>query len=153
MERVCGVGAQNAGRYTEGLAMGLRFTTALLVIGSLVRAQNQGADSPGQQANPAAAVPSAPPFVTCPAGIPIGTVDLQVKASDYQLPFRTINRLSEGDTLLYAPVLRGKEKRRGEVALVIVPQKREVGQLDIIVTDPESADESHEWKITLTIAV
>src|SRR5581483_11969874 len=69
------------------------------------------------------------------------------------LPFRTINHLSEGDTLLYAPILRGKEKRPGEVALVLVPEKREPGQEDIVVTDPKSADKPQSWKIPRTISV
>ena len=92
-----------------------------LFLAGLLQAQTTGPDSKTPQPNPAAAVPEAPPFVTCPAGAPIGAVDLQVRAGDQRLPFRTINHLSEGDTLLYAPFLRGKEKRPGEVALVLVP--------------------------------
>ena len=109
--------------------------------------ESPGTDSAAQQLNPAAAAP-ATPLVMCPAGAPLGALELEVQAGGQRLPFRTINRLSEGDTLLYAPVLRGKEKRRGEVALVLVPQKREPGQEDIIVTDPESADKPHEWKMS-----
>jgi hypothetical protein len=78
---------------------------------------------------------------------------LWVQAGDQRLPFRTINHLSEGDTLVYSPILRGKEKRPGEVALVLVPEKREPGQEDIVVTDPKSADKGQEWKIPQTISV
>jgi hypothetical protein len=80
-------------------------------------------------------------------------MDLQVQAGGQRLPFRTINSLTEGDTLLYAPVLRGKEKRPGEIALVLVPQKRIPGDEDIIVTDPKPADKPQEWKMTQPIAV
>lgn len=106
-----------------------------------------------QQPNPAAAAPEAPPFVTCPAGAPLGALDLRVEAGDQRLPFRTINHLSEGDTLLYSPVLRGKEKRPGEVALVLIPEKRQAGEEDILVTDPKPADKPQEWKMTQTISV
>jgi hypothetical protein len=80
-------------------------------------------------------------------------VDLQVQAGDQKLPFRSINRLSEGDTVLYAPVLRGKEKRTGEVALVLVPEKREPGQEDIFVTEPKAANKAESWQIPQTISV
>src|SRR4051812_19746436 len=100
--------------------MGLQTTAFLFLLGFLFPAQGQNTDQAGQQPNPAAAVPTAPPFVTCPAGAPLGAVDLQVQAGDQRLPFRTINRLSEDDTLLYAPVLHGKQKRSGEIALVLI---------------------------------
>ena len=98
-------------------------------------------------------MPVAPPFVTCPAGAPLGPLDLQVEAGDQRLPFRTINRLSEGDKVLYAPISRGRERRRGEIALVLVPQKREPGQDDIVVTDPQPADKPYQWQMTQTVAV
>jgi hypothetical protein len=80
-------------------------------------------------------------------------VDLQVKSGNHRLPFRTINNLSEGDSILYAPVLRGKEKRTGEVALVLVPAKRLPGQEDIIVTDPKAADKAQSWTMDQTISL
>ena len=51
---------------------------------------------------------SLPPLV-CPAGGPIGSVDLRVsspRGAGEPLPLRTINRLEEGDTLLYRPLDR-----------------------------------------------
>jgi hypothetical protein len=125
---------------------------ALLACGAL-QAQRNGPDSTAEQKNPAAAAPEAPPFVTCPAGAPIGAMDLQVQVGDRHLPFRTINHLSEGDRLLYAPILRGKEKRPGEIALVLVPEKREPGQENILVTEPKPADKPQEWKVAQTISV
>ncbi len=99
-------------------------------------------DSGAEQTNPAAAAPEARPFVTCPAGGPLGALDLRVQAGDQNLPFRTINHLGEGDTVLYSPILRGKEKRPGEIALVLVPAKRRADQSDILVTDPKPADKT-----------
>lgn len=125
----------------------------MLLAGALLQAQSNVHSSAAEQLNPAAATPEAPHFVTCPAGGPLGALELQVQAGDQRLPFRTINHLSEGDTLLYAPVLRGKEKRRGEIALVLVPEKRQPGDEDILVTDPKPADKPQSWKITETISV
>lgn len=103
--------------------------------------------------NPAAAAPEAAPLVSCPAGAPLGGVDLQVQSGAQQLPFRTINRLSEGDILLYRPILRGKETRSGEIALVLIPEKRKPGDPDILVTDPKAADKPQQWKMDRTISV
>ena len=124
-----------------------------LLLGFLLHAQSQRKDSPKLEPNPAAAVPKAPPFVSCPAGAPLGPLDLQVQAGGQPLPFRTINRLSEGDTLRYSPVMRGKERRAGEIALVLVPQNRTVGGESVIVTDPQPADKPFEWKMTQTISI
>ncbi len=97
--------------------------------------------------------PEALPALTCPAGAPLGTIDLRVKApgNAEALPLAEINRLSEGDTVLYSPVLRGVEKRGGEVALVLVPAKRAADSEMLIVTDPARADRAHEWAISQTV--
>jgi hypothetical protein len=97
----------------------------------------------------------APPPVTCPAGGPIGAVDLRVRSpkGGDPLPFHTINHLSEGDAVLYSPILRGHEKRPGEVSLVMVPAKREPGKESLIVTDPKPAEKPQEWKIGETISL
>jgi len=75
-----------------------------------------------------AAAQAAPlPPLVCPAGGPIGSVDLRVsspRGAGEPLPLRTINRLEEGDTLLYRPVLRPGEQRKGEVTMVLVPRTR-----------------------------
>lgn len=91
----------------------------------------------------------------CPAGNPIGDINLQVQSSrgDSPLPLRTINRLSEGDIVLYKPVFRGHLKRHGEVTLVLVPAKRKAGQDGLIVTDPKRADEPQSWKIPETMSL
>lgn len=126
--------------------MHLRAATIAFIFTALVQAQTE-------QPNPAAAAPQAPPFVTCPAGSPLGSVDFRVRDGGSPLPLRSINHLSEGDTLLYAPILRGKEKRPGEIALVLVPEKRQAGEEDMVVTDPRPADKPQEWKMTRTISL
>lgn len=132
--------------------MPLRAIFAFVLVG-LALAQNHAADSGAEQLNPAAAAPQSPALVSCPAGAPLGAVDLRVQAGGLPLPFRSINHLSEGDTVLYAPILRGKEKRPGEVAMVLVPKNRRPGQPDVIVTDPVAADKPQQWKMEQTISV
>lgn len=132
----------------------LRGAALTLLSLCLLDAQSDSSSAP-QSSNPAAAVPEAPPIVNCAAGGPLGAVDLRVESpkGDQPLPFETINHLSEGDTLLYFPILRGKEKRPGEIALVMVPAQRESGEDQLIVTDPKDANKPQQWKMTQTISV
>src|SRR5579875_2412116 len=125
----------------------LRAATLTVLALFTLRAQGIPPASDSEHPNPAAALPEAPPLLSCPAGTPLGAVDLQVrspKGGDEPLPFQTINHLSEGDTLLYAPILHGKEKRPGEIALVMVPAQRKQGEEPLIVTDPKPADRQQE---------
>jgi hypothetical protein len=133
--------------------MALRVATLGCLVGCLALAQTPVSDTGPDQPNPAAAAPEAPPFVTCPAGGPLGAVDLRVEAGGEPLPFRTINRLSEDDVVAYTPLLRGKEDRPGEVAMVLVPEKIEQGEPEILVTDPKPANKPQHWRITQTVSV
>ena len=137
--------------------MSLRAALLALAVSYLipgqVRPQDKGAQDKHVEPNPAAAAPTAPPLVSCLAGAPVGKIDLNVVVEGETLPFRTINHLSEGDVVRYAPVLRGKETRSGEVALVLVPEKIEKGQPEILVTDPRPADKPQDWRMTRTISV
>ena len=85
---------------------------------------------------------STPPPASCPAGAPIVAVDLRVKSLNNPdtLPFQTINHLSEGDEVLYSPILRSREKRPGEISLVMVPAKRQPKDPSLLVADPKPAD-------------
>ena len=98
--------------------------------------------------------PPLPPL-TCPAGAPLGTIDLRVRSAENKetLPLQDINRLSEGDTVIYSPVLRGAEKRQGEVALVLVPAKHGADADALIVSDLAKADRPHEWVIPQTMSL
>src|SRR4051812_21601953 len=95
------------------------------------------------------------PPVTCPAGAPIGNVDLRVVTNNHAepLPLRTINRLTEGDTVRYNPILRTGEKRPGEVSLVLAPAVPASKDQTIVVLDPEPAGKPAEWKISRKISV
>ena len=99
--------------------------------------------------------PESPPPLTCPAGMPIGPVDLEVQSPENgdPLPFQTIIHLSEGDTLLYKPILRGKDKRVGEVSLVMVPAKKSEKGFSLIVTDPKPAGKDQQWTIPETMSL
>ncbi len=138
--------------YPEG-RMAVRAVTLAFLLAGLVQTLSHVSDLGAQEPNPAAAAPAAPPFVNCPGGGPLGAVDLSVHTGHQSLPFRTINQLSEGDIVRYAAVLRGKEERPGEVALILVPEKRQPGEADIIVTDPKPADKAQEWKMPRTISL
>lgn len=129
--------------------MAIRPAMLVLLLGST------GFGQDGVRPNPAAALPDASGLTICPAGGPLGAVDLRVAGSSgaEALPFRTINHLSEGDVLEYDPVLRGKEERRGEVALVLIPEKIEKNESGIDVTDPKPAARHQEWRIDRTISV
>ena len=106
-------------------------------------------------ARPQGVEPEALPPLTCPAGTPLGTIELKVRAGSIAetLPLQEINHLSEGDTVLYAPVLRGKEKRPGEVSLVLVPAERGANAEGLQVMEPARADKAHEWEIPRTMSL
>ncbi len=132
-----------------------RVTCFLSLLAITLAAQNTQS-SESEQANPAAGSPESSSIVSCPAGGPLGAVELQVhspRQGETPLPFRNINHLSEGDTLTYSPISRGKQKRQGEVALVMVPTKREKGQPPLIVSDPKPADKAQAWKMNETISL
>ena len=95
-----------------------------------------------------------PPLV-CPAGAPIGSVDLRVirKPGDAPLPLKTINRLEEGDSILYRPLLRNNEVRRGEVAIVLVPVSRQASQEPLEVLEPRPAGKPTQWTVASRTAV
>jgi len=131
----------------------MRGVTLAFLLAGLVQTLSHGSDAGAQEPNPAAAAPEAPPFVNCPGGGPLGAVDLSVHTDHQSLPFRAINNLSEGDIVRYAAIPRGKEERPGEVALILVPEKRQSGEADIIVTDPKPADKAQEWKMPRTISL
>lgn len=104
----------------------------------------------------AAIATAAVPPVVCPAGAPIGNVDLRVASAENAadaLPLRTINRLQEGNTLLYRPILRSGENRKGEVALVLVPANKTAAGENLIVLDPKPANKPQQWKVPLRVAV
>ena len=136
--------------------MVFRATILGIILSCFAGAQSSPSDTTAEQTNPAAAIPEAPPLLSCPAGVPLGSLELSVaspKPDLEKLPFQNINHLSEGDTLVYSPILRGKEKRPGEIALVVVPEKKTADEPFLTVTDPKDADKPQEWKIDRTVAL
>jgi hypothetical protein len=134
--------------------MVLRVAGIALLVAGLLPGQKNSQPKDSAQPNPAAAFP-AEPLVSCPAGAPLGAVDLRVRSAKNQdaLPFRNINRLSEGDSVFYSPILHGSERRPGEVALVLVPAKRTGNGDPLTVTDPKPAAKSQHWAMTETVAL
>jgi hypothetical protein len=84
-------------------------------------------------------------------------VDLRVASARLgagaPLPLRTINRLEEGDTLIYRPLLRSSEKRSGEVTFVLVPANKTAAGENLRILDPKPAKDSQEWKVPWKVAV
>jgi hypothetical protein len=77
-------------------------------------------------------------------------VDLRVAPSNSgakPLPLRTINRLEEGDTLTYQPVLRSREQRKGEVDFVLIPAEGVTAPERLLVLDEKDAGHSQQWKV------
>jgi hypothetical protein len=120
-----------------GISLGLYAQSADL------RSNSDAADDPSM----------APPPISCPAGAPIGAVELRVVSlsNSQSLPFQNINHLTEGDTVLYSPVLRNREKRPGEVSLVMVPAHHQPKEASLLVTDPKPADKPQKWKVPQTL--
>lgn len=88
--------------------------------------------------------------VTCPAGMPIGNVELNLKreAGGPLLPLSQANSIDEGDRILYAPVFGGVEKRPGKVTVVLVAKKPLPDEkLGFVVLDPQQADEPAQWVV------
>jgi hypothetical protein len=136
--------------------MFLRTALCLLLALSPVFAQKRkkSGDDEVMRPNPAAATPASGALSSCPAGGPLGEMELKVSSvsGNGPLPFINIVHLTEGDVVQYAPVKRGPQKRAGDVALVLVPAKIS-GKEEMIVTDPKEADKSQQWKISQTTAL
>jgi len=135
--------------------MFLRIAALFLLVSGAIWAQSTSLVSSAEAAAGGEDAPEAPAPLTCPAGGPIGAVDLRVQSPQRQepLPFRSINHLTEGDTVFYKPILRGRQKRHGEVSLVLVPAKRRKDADPLIVTDPKDASKPQQWKMPQTIAL
>jgi hypothetical protein len=104
---------------------------------------------------PAGLSASLPPVV-CPAGGPIGSVDLRVlsaRGGSDALPLRTINRLEEGDRLVYRPLLRSGEERKGEVAFVLIPANKTAAGEKLRILDPKPANKPQEWNVPWRVSV
>ena len=135
--------------------MFLRTAIFLLLALSPVFADKKKSDkNEVMRPNPAAAAPASDTLASCPAGGPLGEMALQVASLNGKepLPFLTIVHLTEGDTVQYAPMKHGPQKREGDVALVLVPAKIS-GKEELIVTDPKDADKPQQWKIPQTTAL
>jgi hypothetical protein len=63
------------------------------------------------------------------------------------LPLKTINRLEEGDSVHYRPLLHTNETRKGEVTLVMVPANRAPDQDQLDVLEPKPAGKPAEWPV------
>jgi len=83
--------------------------------------------------------------------MPLGSFELTVRRasqSDPGIPLHRINRLEEGDHVTYTPVLKPKEKRPGQVTLVVIAAQPQAGDnSDFSVLPPHDADEAATWTV------
>jgi hypothetical protein len=98
---------------------------------------------------------AATPPLVCPAGGPIGSVDLRVASARGKgaLPIRTINRLEEGDLILYRPLLTNGETRHGEVTMVLVPAHPTPTGEKVLVLESKAAAHPQQWKVPWRVSV
>lgn len=89
-------------------------------------------------------------MITCPAGMPIGNIqlNLQRSAKAQLMPLSAANSIDEGDKIFYFPAGSGAEKRPGKVAIVLVARKPLPDEKhDFVVLDPHPADEESHWVV------
>lgn len=94
---------------------------------------------------------------TCPAGLPVGNIQLRVSsgsAKTQPLSIRVINRIEEGDAITYAPVLKPNERRNGKVTVVLVPaSKEERKEQAFVILDPKPADKPAQWEVPFRVSL
>ncbi len=94
---------------------------------------------------------------SCPAGLPVGNIQLQVasaSAKTQPLSIRVINRIEEGDAISYAPILRPNEKRTGKVTVVLVPaSKEERKEQAFEILEPKPADKPAQWQVPFRVSL
>jgi hypothetical protein len=78
--------------------------------------------------------------------MPLGSIELTVKRGDQgaPLPIAKVNRIEEGDEIQYAPSLKPKEKRSGEIAIVLVASNQDN---DFAILDAKDAEKPAKWTV------
>ena len=94
---------------------------------------------------------ASPPPLVCPSGGAVASIDLRVaspaNSESKPLPLRTIVKLEEGDKILYKPLLRQSEVRKGDVAVVLVPAKKTATGEQLRILEPKPADKPQQWEV------
>src|SRR5947208_722401 len=81
----------------------------LLAVLALQGQGTKGSSSEEMRPNPAAATPESSTLASCPAGGPLGEMEVTVHTSSNQpLPFINIVHLTEGDVVDYKPIDHGR---------------------------------------------
>ncbi len=101
-----------------------------------------------------ATVVSAAVPLGCASGVPLGDFELRVRSDPKRppLPLRGINRLEEGQTILYSPEKLRLNPKGGEVAVVLAPAPAKPGSLmtdlpKMEVLPPKAANKPAEWNV------
>jgi hypothetical protein len=83
--------------------------------------------------------------------MPLGGVEITVVRKDGNppIPLSKINQLEEGDRIVYAPSLRPHEKRRGDVAIVLVPSRPDPEQKqNFVILEQKDAEKPAQWTVS-----
>ena len=90
----------------------------------------------------------------CASGVPLGDVELRVQSDPRlaPLPLRGINRLQEGQTILYTPDKLRINPKGGEVAIVLAPAPAKAGSIlsdlpKVEVLEPKPANKPASWHV------
>jgi hypothetical protein len=99
--------------------------------------------------------------LNCAAGLPLGDLRLKVQSDPKlnALPLRGINRLGEGDVILYEPVKLRINPKGGKVALVVAPAPvkpgdpipKELPKLEVLAAI--DADKPGKWDVPFRVGV
>ncbi|MCC7497201.1 MAG: hypothetical protein IT160_06465 [Bryobacterales bacterium] len=96
----------------------------------------------------------AAPLRSCATGTAVGAFDLAVKPdpAGAALPIRSVNRIEEGNQLIYRPVdLPSDEKKKAKVALVLLPPGDITDKSNITVLEAKPASKPAEWDVPMRV--
>jgi len=95
--------------------------------------------------------------ISCPAGTPIGSFHLLVTGSSGSTTphtLQTLNQLLAGYHVRYHPEsIKGPDKKKARISLVLVPSDKAAVKAGIIVLDPKAADQDAEWTVPTQTAI
>jgi hypothetical protein len=95
--------------------------------------------------------------ISCPAGTPIGSFQVMVTGSSPSAAPRslqTLNQLLPGYHIRYHPEsIKGPNKKKARISVVLVPSDKGSAKGKIIVLDPRPADQDADWTATTQTAI
>ncbi|MCX6620479.1 MAG: hypothetical protein NTY38_05280 [Acidobacteria bacterium] len=100
------------------------------------------------------ALPAPGAVRTCSTGAALGTFNLMVKPdpTGSAHPIRSVNRIEEGNKLVYRPVdIPADDRKKARIALVLLPPGNFTDETKITVLEPKDAAEPAEWDVPMRV--